>query len=364
MKRHTELAVRLADLANKWLREQVTVDQIKESIVQEQLLNSLAPQIRVWVKERRPKSSLETGQLADDYVEARKQTKEGSLPLPDPTNRSRASELQKGPSNDRPREGSGVTCYKCGKPGHISTWCPSRAMYCGHGYQDKHCVNVLKAGWVEDHGVADILLDTGCSKTLVHQKLVPKEKYIWGEAVTIRCAHGDSVIYPVAKVNLVVDRVLLEVEAAVSPTLPVSVLLGTDVPVLSRWLRGSRAVTKGKNALMTVTRAGARRMEEEKRKQEEKEKASQVRPNMLSAEMDEGENDRTIDTVEESGDGRQEEEPSHGGSTESQVETDKNVGIADKVGEKKQNPGSSFDEERFVGGRVREKNDKTSETYC
>ena len=55
------------------------MEQVKESIVQEQLLNSLAPQIRVWVKECRPKSSLETGQLADDYVEERKQTKEESL---------------------------------------------------------------------------------------------------------------------------------------------------------------------------------------------------------------------------------------------------------------------------------------------
>ena len=135
-------------------------------------------------------------------------------------------------------------------------------MYCGHGFQDKHCINLLKAGWVEGHGVADILLDTGCSKTLIHRKLVPKEKYILGEAVTIRCAHGDNVLYPVAKVNLVVDGVPLAVEAAVSPTLPVSVLLGTDVPELSRWLRGNRAVTKGKNALMTVTRAGAKRMEE------------------------------------------------------------------------------------------------------
>ena len=42
--------------------------------------------------------------------------------------------------------------------------------------------------------VDNILLDTGCSRTLVHQSLVPKEKLLEGEAVAIRCAHGDSPI--------------------------------------------------------------------------------------------------------------------------------------------------------------------------
>ena len=37
------------------------------------------------------------------------------------------------------------------------------------------------------------------------------------------------------------------------------------------------------------------------------------------------------------------------------METDKNEGIADEAGEEKQNPGSSFDEELFVGGRVKER---------
>eukprot|EP00731_Ephydatia_muelleri_P000987 Em0001g987a len=55
-----------------------------------------------------------------------------------------------------------------------------------------------------------------------------------GEAVTIRCAHGDNVLYSVTHVNLVVDGVPLVVEAVVSKSLPVSVLLGTDVPELAR----------------------------------------------------------------------------------------------------------------------------------
>lgn len=58
---HRELAIRLSGLANKWLKGQNTVDLIKEAFLQEQLLNSLTPSIGVWVKERKPKTSLKAG---------------------------------------------------------------------------------------------------------------------------------------------------------------------------------------------------------------------------------------------------------------------------------------------------------------
>ena len=73
---------------------------------------------------------------------------------------------------------------------------------------------------MEGQAVTDNLLDTGCSQTLMKSELVPTTKRVEGDAVTIRCAHGDTgdtVLYPLANVELVSD------------TLPVSVLLGTDV---------------------------------------------------------------------------------------------------------------------------------------
>ena len=41
-------------------------------MVTEQLLNMLPKEIRVWVKERKPKTSMAAGELADDYLQARK----------------------------------------------------------------------------------------------------------------------------------------------------------------------------------------------------------------------------------------------------------------------------------------------------
>lgn len=59
-----------------------------------------------------------------------------------------------------------------------------------------------KPGIVEGPGVSNILLDTGCSRTLVQKDLVPKEKLLDGAVVPIRCAHGDTVLYPLAKVGV------------------------------------------------------------------------------------------------------------------------------------------------------------------
>ena len=85
---------------------------------------------------------------------------------------------------------------------------------------------------VEGLLVNDIVLDTGCSRTLVRSDLLGEKKF-GEETITVQYAHGDVVTYPLAKVELEVEGRALTVKAAVSDTLPQSVLLGTDVPDLS-----------------------------------------------------------------------------------------------------------------------------------
>ena len=156
-----------------------------------------------------------------------------------------------------------MTCYNCGKQGHITTRCPEKAMYIGISLS--HKASLQKSGLVEGKMVESIVLDPGCSKTLVHHALVPHKKMLQGEAVTIQCAHGDNALYPLAKVNLV-GRVPLSVEAAVSKTLPVSVLLGTDVSEVVQFVRINPQGSKsqgGYRALMMVARVGAKKREAE-----------------------------------------------------------------------------------------------------
>ena len=63
-----EYAVKLMDLQRKWLKEHTTtVEQMQEAIGLEQFLNSLPTEKRVWVYEKKPKTCVEAGELADEY---------------------------------------------------------------------------------------------------------------------------------------------------------------------------------------------------------------------------------------------------------------------------------------------------------
>ena len=68
---YLELATRLIDLLKKWMSDCTTVEEIKEKIVTEQLLNTMPRDLRIWVGERKPKTGEEAGRLADDYLQAR-----------------------------------------------------------------------------------------------------------------------------------------------------------------------------------------------------------------------------------------------------------------------------------------------------
>lgn len=66
-----------------------------------------------------------------------------------------------------------------------------------------------------DGSMANILLDTGCSRTLIHRKHVPVEKMLDGEVVAIQCAHGDTVLYPMAELEVEVEGHLCKMQAAI-----------------------------------------------------------------------------------------------------------------------------------------------------
>lgn len=127
---------------------------------------------------------------------------------------------------------------------------------------------------MEGHHVVYILLETGCSKTLVREQLVLEEKLLEGQAVTIRCAHGDTVLHPLAEVDMEVDGVPVRVEAALCSTLPMSVLLGTDVPEISRLLGGASGQQLLGTAMSVMTHQQARELREEEATQRAKEQES------------------------------------------------------------------------------------------
>ena len=93
-------------------------------------------------------------------------------------------------------------------------WNPTQTGVKSGGKWNPTQTGVKRTGAVEGNSVENILLDTGCSKLLE------------GGAIAIQCVHGDTAS---AQVEVAVGGKSLAV-TAVSETLPMDVLQGTDVP--------------------------------------------------------------------------------------------------------------------------------------
>lgn len=81
--------------------------------------------------------------------------------------------------------------------------------------------------------------------------------------MAIQCAHGDTVLYPLAQLDVEIDGQSFQVQAAVADRLPLAMLLGTDVPCLPKLLTEKidelqHTQPKIVNALV-VTRARAKK---------------------------------------------------------------------------------------------------------
>jgi hypothetical protein len=288
-----EVAVRLMDVQTKWLKKCTTVAEMQEMIGVEQFLNTLPMEKKLWVMEKKPGTCVKAGELADEYEQARRQVQPGvAAEKPTRPNSAQRKEQKKcGRTGHLEHEcrtkktaASGqnsIKCYNLKKNGHIAANCPNKQVYfCS----EKEDTGVYRSGLVEGQEVGKILLDTGCSRTMVQRALVPGHKYLEGDAVTIRCAHGDTVLYPLAKIDMVVDGMPIKVEAAVSEILPVPVLLGTDVMELTQLLGGADTEigkSTPEDVMVVVTRAQARKQLEEELLRRENEVRSGVKPNQL-----------------------------------------------------------------------------------
>ena len=104
--------------------------------------------------------------------------------------------------------------------------------------------------------------------------------------VSIKCAHGDTVLYPLAVVDMEVEGIPVQVEAAVVDTLPVGVLLGTDVSELPRLLgeRASYGFFSQEDVMVVMTRARKKQELQKEILLKEKEALSGVVPKPLNTQ--------------------------------------------------------------------------------
>ena len=133
----------------------------------------------------------------------------------------------------------GIKCYNCGQRGHIATRCPSNAtMFSDSATSESGTPfhEVSRKGTIEGTSVTDIL-DSGASRTMARLDLVPKEKVVEVEVLN-KCTHGDCVKYPLADVCIETCGKRIVARVAVARRLPVTAILGWDVPDMLHLQKG------------------------------------------------------------------------------------------------------------------------------
>lgn len=75
-----ELYIQLKDLFYKWVKPaKKTIYEVAETIILEQFLIMLCPELQTWIKEHDPSSAEEAARLADVFVAARRRTEPWSF---------------------------------------------------------------------------------------------------------------------------------------------------------------------------------------------------------------------------------------------------------------------------------------------
>jgi len=248
---------------NRWMavaKATGNVEKILEQIILERLLDAVGPELRTWLKDQKLETAEELGNLANLHVQSRKgpmvagryvsqykyskpgdwrkpnekpeetTTKPDTLQKPQSTpNTSSPTSPPTGRSTRPP-----VKCYKCGKEGHMSFNCNRGRGRPSQGYL--LCMTPLTSNaYPESPGCyvkgkiegkpAVMLIDSGCTNTLVHKKFLNHKKWT-GNRITVLTATGERITVPLALLSFESEQGRHEEMVGVTDKLPVDCLLG------------------------------------------------------------------------------------------------------------------------------------------
>ena len=216
------------DIDNKQCKDG-QFDKLTDLILVEQLLELTPVSLQLWLKERDPKTSEDLVKMADHYLATHKThgNWEGKTQDRD------SSEIGKSSKKENKSSVTGnlgdKKCFKCGKRGHIAVNCRVNTNFRGKYAKDKayRCLGYESPEFYIEGKIdgkrALMLRDTGCSQTMVHEKLVPKGKFT-GRDIDIQLPYGSFKQVRTAHVTVEARDGKKEIEIGVISTLPEDVL--------------------------------------------------------------------------------------------------------------------------------------------
>ena len=266
-------------------------DKIIEQVLMERLFDGVSPELRAWLKDQKPKTAEELGNLANLHVQSRKgplvegkyvstgKNEKSGKKQPDGKADDSLSEQKqeqnfvrfpKPPSLPARRTTKPeIKCYKCGKPGHMSFNCGRGRGKPSQGYL--LCMTPLKPdesdfppcnvrGKINGKS-AEMVIDSGCTRTLVHKRYVSNTAFT-GDKITVLTAAGERLTVPLANVEFDSKESKHVELVGVSDRLPVDCLLGRSSfgrtlsrqSVLDQWERNALAGDTGGDEAFVMTR--------------------------------------------------------------------------------------------------------------
>ena len=263
-------------------------EMILEQIMIERLLDAVSPELRAWLKEQKPTTAEELGNLANLHVQARKgplvagkyasfgrgqgfkQRKEMNVkkdvPPPEGKHDSRKqNSVSPNVKNTRPE----VTCFKFGKKGHMSFNCGRTRNPTSQGYL--LCLTPLNSEKREFPPCnvkgriagkpAEMIVDSGCTRTLVHKRFVSNDS-LTGEKMTVLTAAGERLVIPLAWVEFESEHGRHRELVGALDKLPVDCLLGrssfgktlSKQNVLDQWENNTSIHSLESNEAFVLTR--------------------------------------------------------------------------------------------------------------
>ncbi|KAL2095443.1 hypothetical protein ACEWY4_010162 [Coilia grayii] len=288
-----ELYNRLKDLFDKWIRPSTkTVEEVAEVLILEQFMRTLAPDIRVWVKEREPRDAQRAAELVESFMAARNGLKRFRHdPQQRPPARGKSDGFGHGggprfaqpnrvpahtsapasapayvpvrPRSDPQSRSTGpIICHYCKQEGHIIAQCPARKPK----YSSHSCIPRPEGGLSGLEGKLQImavvvngkpvtaLLDSGSTQTLVQPHLVERRDMVVGKSLRVLCVNGDEHEYPIAEVYVEISGQTYQLSVGVVEKLSHPIVIGQDIVVLPELLQAIKpvyVVTRSQSAAHT-----------------------------------------------------------------------------------------------------------------